>query len=161
MENKLEHYIPKIEDLFEGYEFEYQEYDYEKDEYIDNWIKGGFDSTGGLGHDLTHTFNEGRVRVPYLTKEQIVAEGWVYTGEVKGPWYNESTFEKKDFDSKKGIMDGYDTKYILKCYLKIPYVDIPLTIHQYTEGGFMGGVHVDGNIFVGNCCASINEFRKI
>jgi hypothetical protein len=70
------YFIPKIEDLKENYQFEYQEYDEELDIFKDNWIKTNFDSREGLGHDLTYQFQSENVRCEFLTKEQIKAEGW-------------------------------------------------------------------------------------
>lgn len=70
------YYIPELNDLCEGFEFELQKYNEGTDEYIDSWIKHKFDVRSGLGHDDYHTFNDDRVRVEYLTKEQIEEEGW-------------------------------------------------------------------------------------
>lgn len=97
MEEPLKYFQPDISELLEGYEFEYQEYDEDKDEFKDNWIKSRFDSRSGLGHDLTHQFLDGKVRCKFLTKEQIEAEGWKFihsssweTGDLIG-------FEKDDW----------------------------------------------------------------
>jgi hypothetical protein len=158
---KNKYYTPKIENLFEGYEFEYQEYDYDKDEYSDQWVKMRFDSRVGLGHDLTHTFNEGRVRVPFLNQEQLESEGWIFKEYVKNPFVKRHhLFEKKSLESEKGLMDGYDTIYSLKCLLDYPYMEIPMVMHLHTEGGFFGGVTHDGIIFDGRC-PTINEFRTV
>src|ERR1044072_6034361 len=100
MEQNNKYYIPKIEDLFEGYEFEYQYYDVQKDEYIDLWINTVFDSRSGLGHDLTHQFNEGTVRVLYLTKQQIEKEGWVHIGGFFWEWPIKNTIYIDEYSSR-------------------------------------------------------------
>lgn len=88
------YFIPKIEDLKENYQFEYQEYDEELDIFKDNWIKTNFDSREGLGHDLTYQFQSENVRCEFLTKEQIENEGWKFTQQIGNTLF----FKKKDFE---------------------------------------------------------------
>lgn len=71
-----EYYTPSLDDLVEGYEFEIQVYDEDKDEYKDEWRKEKFDVCCGLGYDNYATFCEGHVRTQHLTPAQIEAEGW-------------------------------------------------------------------------------------
>jgi hypothetical protein len=83
MENK--YFTPDIEDLCIGYECEYNfaraytdEFDFVKIGYKDVTPgKGGY--TNELTH-MIHLIDDGAaaIRVPYLTKEQIEAEGWKF-----------------------------------------------------------------------------------
>lgn len=78
MENN-KYFIPDIEDLCIGYECEYnfaKAYKYEFD-----FVKIGYKDDEGYTNELTnmiHLIDDGAaaIRVPYLTKEQIEAEGW-------------------------------------------------------------------------------------
>jgi hypothetical protein len=108
------YFIPKIEDLKENYQFEYQEYDEELDIFKDNWIKTNFDSREGLGHDLTYQFQSENVRCEFLTKEQIENEGWEFTEQINNRLYFRKgafvlTFEDDyiNIDNTKGQDIGY------------------------------------------------------
>jgi len=78
MENK--YFTPDIEDLYVGYKLEI------KGKHDTNWqpVVLGKDA---IWHKFTNLENLGQVmeqlRVPYLTKEQIEAEGWEYEKEIK------------------------------------------------------------------------------
>ena len=83
MENK--YFTPDIEDLCIGYECEYNFARAYTDEF--HFVKIGYKNVtpgeGGYTNELTdmiHLIDDGAaaIRVPYLTKEQIEAEGWVY-----------------------------------------------------------------------------------
>ncbi len=73
MENK--YYIPKIEELYVGYELECN--------VEGNWIKVPYQLNFLQGQgkpDLKDTYrslSEGHIRTPFLTAEQIEAEGWI------------------------------------------------------------------------------------
>jgi hypothetical protein len=108
------YFIPKIEDLKENYQFEYQEYDEELDIFKDNWIKTNFDSREGLGHDLTYQFQSENVRCEFLTKEQIENESWKFTEQINNKLYFKKgafvlTFEDDyiNIDNTKGQDIGY------------------------------------------------------
>lgn len=108
------YFIPKIEDLKENYQFEYQEYDEELDIFKDNWIKTNFDSREGLGHDLTYQFQSENVRCEFLTKEQIENESWKFTEQINNKLYFKKgafvlTFEDDyiNIDNTKGMDIGY------------------------------------------------------
>lgn len=131
--HEIKYYTPKISDLFDGYEFEYQEYDEIKDDYNDNWIETTFDSRCGLGHDLTHQFSEGTVRCKYLTKEQIKKEGWIYSHLQAPSEFGE--YDTEEVFLRKGLNLHKDGKTI--------------KIYQDGEAIFQGIV------------VSINEFRYI
>ena len=163
MENNIKYYTPKIEDLFEGYEFEYQEYDEEKDEYTDNWIKSGFDSRAGLGHDLTHAFNEGRVRVSFLTVEQLIENGWKRSNFVSGKSTRDSN-EYLEKESARNFKPGpdamcFDCQYVTYYFGITRHVGFPITIVKKTTGGFAGGEIIQ-TIFYGYL-ATMNEFRQV
>jgi hypothetical protein len=131
MENK--YFTPDIEDLYVGYKLE---------------IKGPHDvdwqpvvlGKDAIWHQFTNLENLGQameqLRVPYLTKEQIEAEGWI---EDKGLYKlrkNEDLFFTIDFNT-----DSYSL--IINSYSKI-------------NTTYYSGDHV----FKG-FCKDINTFRKI
>ena len=81
MENK--YFTPDIEDLCIGYECEYNFARAYTDEF--DFVKIGYKNVtpgkGGYTNELTdmiHLIDDGAaaIRVPFLTKEQIQAEGW-------------------------------------------------------------------------------------
>lgn len=131
------YFVPKLEDLREGYVYEYQEYDEEIDNYIDKWNKSIFDSRNGLGHDLEHTFREGKVRVPYLSKEQIEAEGWIPITEGNiDQWYRD------------------DKHLALKLYYNLGPKQDKIIIRIWQE------ISHGNQLFLGEC-KCINTFRYI
>lgn len=77
--SNIEYFTPDIEDIRVGYEYEYFT--------GTEWIKGKVfdlytDRYGyGLG-ELQDYLNEKKLRVSYLTKEQIEAEGWECYGSL-------------------------------------------------------------------------------
>jgi hypothetical protein len=75
-ENK--YYTPEIYEFHDGFEYEYNEYNEEEDEFTGRWISTKFDSRCGLGHDQNHFLSDGQIRVKYLDKEDIEAEGFTY-----------------------------------------------------------------------------------
>jgi len=112
MENK--YFIPDIEDFRFGYEFERN---YTK--FHENWhsikIVTYLDFEG-----LEYYIDEGLLRTPYLTKEQIEAEEWEYGGDTKYTW---PSFKKGDYqmlfknNHEIHISDliHYNTKYHGEC----------------------------------------------
>lgn len=89
------YFIPKIEDVRVGYECEVNtkccgwEKHIIRDLYMDR--DGGGDIAEILFH-LSH--KTGGLRVPYLSKEQIEAEGWYFTQQIGNTLF----FKKKDFE---------------------------------------------------------------
>lgn len=77
MENK--YFTPNIEDFFEGYEFEYKN-DMQSNEFEPTIFDASMSSI--MYNDYEHENNEyleNHYRTPYLTKEQIINEGWNYS----------------------------------------------------------------------------------
>lgn len=79
MENK--YFTPNIEDLCVGYECEYNFAKAYTNDF--KFVKIGYKDDEGYTNELTdmiHLIDDGAaaIRVPYLTKEQIEAEGWEY-----------------------------------------------------------------------------------
>jgi hypothetical protein len=73
MENK--YFTPDIEDFHVGYKFQLS------DPTFKEWINAVFDIDDPVSNYdplrwVAHRINLGKIRVPYLTKEQIQAEGW-------------------------------------------------------------------------------------
>ncbi len=106
MENK--YFTPSIEDIRVGYECEFllKEYPTPSSSAIEAWVKAQFtkyglklvDTISERTIDYPTPFNSlenGYVRVPYLTKEQIEAEGWELIALYNNP--NRIPFRKGNF----------------------------------------------------------------
>lgn len=133
MENK--YFTPDIEEMFVGCEFEMD----------DTW--GGWkkliltedllkNPLIGLGSGNERAPWYWKIRVPYLTKEQIEAEGWKFIkhhAEIEG-----YEFEKDEYS----LYVEFDFRG--EVYLKI----------------YSGGYYDEVNYFSGKC-KDINTFRKI
>ena len=106
MENK--YFTPDIEDFHVGYECEI----YENEQYvsyvISHIIVGG--NTRIDIPDGRHWSIQNKLRVPYLTKEQIEAEGWKYLSEG---YTEHQAFYKDDFQ-----MSCFYDKHLLKIIKK-------------------------------------------
>lgn len=72
----MKYYTPQISDLHESFEFLHEVYDQEED--LNFWARSTFSSISGMGLDIAGKFRRGKVRVPFLTKEDIEGEGWEY-----------------------------------------------------------------------------------
>ena len=93
MKNKELYYIPEIEDIRVGYEFELIDYasnNYNQDKSACKWNKlvlkkehlfSSYDGSSFL-ETCVSCLNFGDLRVPYLTKEQIENEGWKFTEQI-------------------------------------------------------------------------------
>ena len=138
----MEYFTPDIEDIRVGYECEINT-DRNARHGDSDWnhiiIDG--DLYHGFGVDLS------RLRVPYLTKEQIEAEGWKLKGITVDIWWEkEGYFEINNWTSRKIVMH-----YGMKGH--VGYNDCRLYI--YAED--MGDEHM---LFEGEC-KDINTFRYI
>ena len=125
MEDK-QYFTPNIDDLRLGYKFEL---------YIhDNWESVTFSQFDIMCYEqFTTCLEKKEVRTPYLTKEQIEAEGWKFigNGNCGGVMHG---FEKSDFELS--LWDVF-------CPAHIEITDC------------------EGNIKFDGECKSINEFRYI
>lgn len=133
-----QYFIPSIEDIRVGYEIESHEWSMdeagEPELNYDRWVKKILDK-----NDVQNILKYGMrsVRVPYLTKEQIEAEGWKITGrEVKPPPY-----EVDWINAKKGEHTLW----------------INLAMHKVMHLGISDKIY---NVFRGQC-KDINTFRYI
>lgn len=132
--NKEKYYKPNREDFFIGYEYEYEANNPYNPE--DNWTKAKFSlrEAGEFdeGFMIDWYLEKDKVRVPYLTKEQIEAEGWIHKQYVK--------------DSQL-VFNFVKNDWYLEFWVgKIPYIEIG------REGYDTG--------YTGNC-KSINELKKL
>ena len=132
----MKYHIPKEEELFDGYEFELQVYDYKNYEYIDEWEKNVFDVRSGLEHDEYHTFTEGRVRVEKFSLEQLIPLGYTIHTNNKGTY---SWAQREDC-----IIDIYDEE------------TISIILHDPTPGS----ITADLDLFCGGI-PTLNDFKKL
>lgn len=127
MENK--YFIPSIEDIRVGYECESFD-DRLQDPNNIKWVKHVLDDWEEIQYIIEDL--SWRVRVPYLTKEQIEVEGW------------ECIFEDGDMAFKKN-----DIRF-------------DLCIDGYRASFQSESVWVNENIIIANIeCKDINTFRQI
>jgi len=152
------YFIPKIEDLKENYQFEYQEYDEELDIFKDNWIKTNFDSREGLGHDLTYQFQSENVRCEFLTKEQIESEGWALQEEF--PYVHSIGLIKnltyRGTNHTVFLYYNYSSKWLLITIQSV--IDNIYSIKYTTE---KTDININGNTLYAGTCLDINTFRYI
>lgn len=141
--NNSKYFVPNTEDLHVGYECEINSSAAYQDEYTP--IKIGFKDgegvyTEGLS-DLVIMMDDGygKVRTPYLTKEQIEAEGWRLNEDKRYAYCFEKHFH-------------YNTYYLSFTPKTEQYKEL-LMISHFVEG--------DHEFMYKGTCPSINEFRKI
>ena len=137
MENK--YFTPDIEDFYIGYEYEQGLVD--SDWFTTGWEKRIIDEQSNL--KLIKEYPSLH-RVPYLTKEQIEAEGWEYKHTHKDLIYYDERifFEKRKSNKKEDIWT-----------LQLEYYKNNLVRIQIDQGH-------DWKRFLGEC-KDINTFRKI
>jgi hypothetical protein len=112
MENKEEYFIPEIEDIYVGYECELQD---EK-----NWNHFKFYRKYDFEIDLERRIFNQTIRVLYLTKKQIEAEGWIsqsetgfFTKDKYELYYNQQWNNDKEFSLQ--ILDQPNFLYQGEC----------------------------------------------
>ena len=144
MENK--YFTPDIEDLCIGYECEYNFARAYTDEF--HFVKIGYKNVtpgkGGYTNELTdmiHLIDDGAaaIRVSYLTKEQIEAEGWKHIGG--------KMLSGAEQIYNKGIFNLYYTTSNLKLQV--------VNDEEDWSPEVQGGVKFEG------FCKDINTFKKI
>lgn len=70
------YFVPELSDFMVGYEFEENAASIYDDTPSPTWYKRTFKEPFSQGYIIGSAIKKGFVRVPYLTKEQIEAEGW-------------------------------------------------------------------------------------
>ena len=147
MENK--YFTPDIEDLCIGYECEYNFARAYKNEF--DFVKIGYKDVtpgeAGYTDELTnmiHLIDDGAaaIRVPYLTKKQIKAEGW----KLKNTHPEWPTFEKGNY------WVTLITEEDKLPFIRIMGIDPMLIVGVKYLSSY--------NVYQGQC-KSINELRKI
>ena len=137
MENK--YFTPNIEDFHVGYEYEHEDI-------IPSGSSDYFKSVISKPSEIEHLFQGFDVgigiRVPYLTREQIEAEGWYKINNN----YPIQTF-KHPINVNVEVIYNYDTNYL--------FITIPGKI-MFTEPK----IEYRASKFSGKC-KDINTFRKI
>lgn len=88
MEENNKYYTPRIEDITIGYECEIYEQSTNKLIKSVNWhivsvVLGNseYGETVAI-NKITNYLKQNKIRVPYLTKENIESEGWVFRGSI-------------------------------------------------------------------------------
>ncbi len=97
MSNSKYHY-PKVEEIHVGYECEVNDAKGYKEDFVKTIV--GYKMPGGYTNELSDIVamiddGYGEVRVPYLNKEYIEAEGWANTTQTE--YRKRTAFEKGNF----------------------------------------------------------------
>jgi hypothetical protein len=130
MESKNSYFTPNIEDMRVGYECEANPKFYSEQEDVWSPI-----IMKGIGQEVIHYHSLGVYRTPYLTKEQIEAEGW-----------------KIKTDNNNGVIDFEKTNYLLLSW------NYTLKIIEINDGKTT--TRFDNQLYRGQC-KDINTFRYI
>lgn len=140
------YFTPEIEEIHIGYEceinskFESRGFEWTKLSLIGNSIKAIIEDPEKIK----------RIRVPYLTKEQIDAEGWKYHQTIPDSIFSKSYVEYyKDIEWFKVVISISETSH----YLTIEKV------FQNVQAG--NGLQEFRNTMYNGECKDINTFRKI
>lgn len=125
------YFTPDIEDLRVGYECEvaYNMGDIWKTIVLDR---------DSLNEYLDEDIFRNEIRVPYLTKEQIEAEGWIIINENNPTYYRKKLEDHLPYDYQWIIID-FENHYV---------------------NFLQSDTHYDGSKFCGEC-KDINTFRYI
>jgi hypothetical protein len=148
MKNKEKYYYPFIEDIRIGWEGEVNWSLGYSDEYVKEVVKL-MDETGAyleaLG-ELTIAMDDGyaEARTPFLTKEQIEAEGWIHIGGFWWEWPVKNTIEVEEFSNRT-----------LDFRLNFSGADKYLIIKAYERNSF------DWETVFAGPCPTINELRTL
>lgn len=122
LNNTDEYFIPDIQDIHIGYEFEIKSTGGE-------WIKESLTKEEGVYFAaFTKMIEEGRLRVPHLNKKQVEEEGW----KINTPEIWKSNKDNNEFYFEKGnYIAYYNSNRILALMIRDPlvedwsFVDIP------------------------------------
>jgi len=123
-ENK--YYIPEIEDIFIGYECEIYEQSTTKLIKKIDWHKvkvyignSEYGETAAI-NKIPNYLKQNKVRVSYLTKEQIIAEGWkdITLPESYSEHFMKNNCKIQWLPNKKGIYIAQDLEIIYKGFCK-------------------------------------------
>lgn len=151
MEDNIKYFQPDISDIRIGYELEINW----NRGYETNWIPikitvqdDDFAYTQELS-EIVDALDDGmsEARVPYLTKEQIEAEGWLFQGKSIDTWF----YKEGDFEIGSINTSGIWTSY--KIVIHYGFHDKRLFINADDQG-------TEHKLFEGNC-RCINDFRYI
>jgi hypothetical protein len=158
MQSQISYYTPKLEDLHPGYECEIRDIDFTQFSYsgitpevyenlFRNYTIGGPYSSNPEDYNFlrfAQLIGKNDLRTPFLTKEQIEAEGWEFTGRGVSLW----------FKHKEDIILMWHGHHLNK--LEIMFSPHDQVLH--INATFIGGEEMR---FFEGICPSINEFRKI
>lgn len=143
-----QYFTPNIEDIRVGYECELLDASPPEDDWKIHIISK-FDRFEFLNKWIENK----EIRVPYLTKEQIEAEGWKML-EDKSPFTSKPYKYRKIIGEKETGIFNEDHIYTLEYY---GIGNTNLIIHLEWESSWN---RYSGNIFYGTC-KDINTFRYI
>ena len=146
-ENK--YYIPEIEDIRIGYQCEWRNINED-----DTWkptIISNYEEIYQIIRDISQEFDR-EYRVPYLTKEDMIGEGWVLNSDLHYEEYIKYT----------GTYDVEDDLTGIEFKLRYNFKDKSLFIEKGIINYGKGQYPYEGNnyIFAGTC-RCINDFKLI
>lgn len=149
METK-DYYTPSIEELFIGYECEYKN--------ADKWqgiIIAGIDEKEGVIQSTQDSYywQPSSIRTPYLCKQAIEEQGWVFNTLGKDDWFKGQIHKDTPYD---------ELHYPFELWFKLDkyWLGFYKAIHKIAiieKGDFQGGQTIT---FAG-VCKSKNELKKL
>lgn len=143
------YYTPELEDLFIGYECEwFGELGRKLVKSNKEWQKFKIISSNNISPTVIKN-----LRTPYLTKEQIESEGWIFNYLGKDDWFKGSI----------PILPYNEIYYPFELWFKLDnyWLGFYKNIHKIVILE-KGEDYPEGQIIIFNGkCPSINEFRKI
>lgn len=157
MAEDLKYFIPDIQDLRAGYECELLWNQNMLPE--ENWysIKVNEDGTEDFDFiDWVGKVANSKIRVPYLTKEQIETEGWKFKYTNKTRWW----YEKDDTFFECPMTTGYQIMRLDMVH-DPEYKAITIKAYYRGEAGYDKSEGVDLPTIFEGYCKDINTFRYI
>lgn len=142
------YYTPSIEDIYVGYECEMKT--------PDGWKQFAYLHYNDLDFSIIEEdLDMGNLRTPYLTKEQIEAEGWRLYSSGIDLWFE-----------KKVLTEEFDWSRLCNLYGYKPYklfLNYGLHDHKiHIKCDFTGGQDFsESDTLFEGLCLSMNEFRKL
>ena len=147
--NNEKYYTPSIEDIsiWGIYEF-YNNRDFYFSEAEDGWFGRQYIGQYNIA-TLQFLINKKWVRVPYLTKEQIEGEGWVF---------GTHRFQNDDLELEDEFREGFEKSIDENTWFILELIPNEIRIEKRWYRNSVAQIWEP--IYKGKC-PSINEFRKI
>lgn len=153
---KEKYFIPEIEDIYSGYEYEVRRNDGKWERVTE--FSNDYDYEDNPHYAIMKDIKESKIRVSYLTKEQIENEGWTLQEEF--PYVHSIGLIKnltyKGTNHTVFLYYNYSSKWLLITIQSV--IDNIYSIKYTTE---KTDININGNTLYAGTCLDINTFRYI